>query len=78
MNIYDRIRYIISHQKITSEQLATLTGISYSRWTTVRRSKGRARAEEVEAICNLFPKYQMWIATGSTDTTQTTPAETRH
>jgi hypothetical protein len=63
--IYDRIRILIDLKGITSDDLAEKTGIKYSRWTYVRRKDGNARGEEVEAICKLFPEYQMWIATGS-------------
>jgi len=66
MTIDDRIRTLIDHVGITSDGLAAETGIKYSRWTTIRKTGGRARAEEVEALCILYPQFQMWIATGTT------------
>ncbi|TNF01144.1 MAG: XRE family transcriptional regulator [Bacteroidetes bacterium] len=62
--IDDRIRDLIKHVSLTSQQLAQSTGIKYVRWTTIRCGKAKVRAEEVEALCKLYPHFQMWVATG--------------
>lgn len=64
--IYDRMRELIEHKGITSEELAEKTGIKYTRWTYVRRKSGNSRGEEVEALCKLFPEYALWITTETT------------
>lgn len=66
MNIDDRIRCVLNTCGKTTEEIAAETGIKYSRWTTVRKTGGRARAEEVEALCSVFPEYALWIASGNT------------
>ena len=65
MNIDDRIRKLLNYIELSTEELAKKTDTKYSRWTTIRKTGGRARAEEVELLCNLYPQYQMWIATGN-------------
>lgn len=65
MDIDDRIRAVLNSCGYTTEQVAEKTGIKYSRWTTVRKTGGRARAEEVEALCKLFPEFALWIASGN-------------
>lgn len=67
MNIDDRVRKVINFTGTTSEDLAEKTGIKYSRWTTVRKTNGRSRGEEIEALAKLFPQYAYWVATGMTD-----------
>ncbi len=66
MNIDDRIRKLLKNSELTTEEISSRTGIKYSRWTTIRKKDGRARAEEVEALCKVFPEYSMWIASGLT------------
>lgn len=65
MNIDDRIRKLLNYIDLSTEDLAQKTGTKYSRWTTIRKTGGRARAEEVELLCKMFPQYQMWVATGT-------------
>jgi len=66
MTIDDRIKTFLKLKGIKSDDLARSTEIGSTRWNNARKSTGRFRAEEVEAICKLYPAYQMWIATGTT------------
>ncbi|MBN3562509.1 hypothetical protein [Aliamphritea spongicola] len=66
MNIDDRIRKLLNFIDLSTEDLARKTDTKYGRWTTIRKTGGRARAEEVEILCKLYPQFQMWIATGET------------
>lgn len=64
MNINDRIRKLLNSCQFTTEEIAEKTGFKYGRWTTIRKKDGQARAEEVEALCILFPEFTMWISAG--------------
>lgn len=65
MTIDDRIKQFLKLKGIKSDDLARETDIGTTRWNNARKGTGRFRAEEVEAICKLYPEYQMWIATNT-------------
>lgn len=65
MDVIDRIKLLIEEEKLTRESLASITGVSYTRWQTVLNRKGKARHDDIEALGKAFPNYAYWIAYGT-------------
>lgn len=42
------------------------TGIDRYRWGNIKNGKARLSADEIDAICKIFPEYAYWITTGKT------------
>lgn len=68
MNIEERAKEVILFNDAKSKELEEKTGIDRDRWNNLRKTKptAKVRAEEIEAICKIFPNYAYWIATGKT------------
>lgn len=69
-NLNDRIKAVIEFE--TSEfkragTLATLTAIAAESWKKFLAGKQKASIEMVQSICEKWPHYAFWIATGITD-----------
>lgn len=68
LTIEDRLRILMA--SITTrpnmwKELEELTGIPASSWVDFNRGKKRATAATVEAICQHYPHYALWITTGA-------------
>jgi len=68
MKIEKRMREVILYKEAKSKDLEELTGIDRDRWNNLRKTNptAKVRAEEVEAVINVFPEYAYWLATGGT------------
>jgi DNA-binding Xre family transcriptional regulator len=66
MNIEERMREIILTTNIKSKELEIKTGIDRDRWNNLRKTKptAKVRAEEVEALIDIFPNFAYWMTTG--------------
>lgn len=66
MDIQDRIKKVLKEANKTNKKLEQLTGIDRYRWANIKREKNaiKARTEDLEAICEIFPKYSYWLVTG--------------
>jgi hypothetical protein len=67
MNIEDRMREVILATDSKSKDLETITGIDRDRWNNIRKTNptAKVRAEEVEALAKIYPKFAYWLITGN-------------
>lgn len=63
------MRNLLIYKQAFGKEMEEKTGIDRDRWNNIRREKvvSKPRAEEVEAICKLWPEYALWISTGMTE-----------
>ncbi len=62
-SIDDRVRALVDRTGL--DELVKRTGISGTRWRTVRYDKRtRISTQEVEALVRLYPQYALWLASG--------------
>lgn len=59
-----RIKSICEMEEISREELATKTGITYSRWHNLMNDRGKIKSEEIEATGKAWPEYKLWVAYG--------------
>lgn len=61
--INERIRTLVDKAGI--DELVSSTGISSTRWRTVRYDKrSRISTDEVAALVEIYPQYALWLASG--------------
>lgn len=59
-----RIKEICELERLSREELAQRTGITYSRWHNLMNDRGKIKSEEIEATGKAWPEYMLWIAYG--------------
>ncbi len=64
MDYLERIELILSLENKNRKYLGENTDIGYNRWTTVMNKRGRLSVEELEAVANIWPEYEVWLFTG--------------
>jgi len=64
MNITERLNAIIEEEGVNRPFLEKQTGIKAKRWTNVQSGQAKAYAEEIEALCKIWPEYTMWLTSG--------------
>jgi hypothetical protein len=64
----DRYELLLALEKVKMTQLEEKTGIGRQRWHSVKNGKAKMRAEEIQALCTLYPEYTIWLATGQEQT----------
>lgn len=47
------------------DHLVRASEINYSRWKSLRHRKVRMSTEELEVLVRLYPRYGLWLATGT-------------
>jgi hypothetical protein len=60
----DRFKLLMQLENVKMPWLENRTGISRKRWTNVKAEHSEMRADEIEALCKIWPEYTMWIASG--------------
>ena len=63
MSITERLKLIIEEEGITRPALERKTGIKVKRWSNIFNGTAKLYADEVEAICKLWPQYAYWLCT---------------
>ncbi|WP_237149986.1 hypothetical protein [Metapseudomonas otitidis] len=64
--IEDRLRFLVRHLGAT--RLAGVTAIERRRWQTVATNYAvKARVEDIEALIQAFPQYELWLWRGQAD-----------
>lgn len=67
MTLRERLIKVIDHKGKTPKTMEELTGIDRAKWANIKRKDPiRATEEHIEAVCNLWPEYALWITTGKT------------
>jgi hypothetical protein len=61
--IKDRLISLFNRKR-TSVWFEEHTGISRYRWGNIRNGKARLTDAEIEAVCNIFPQYALWLVSG--------------
>jgi len=61
-----RIKTLLKAKQLKVDDLATLTNITYSRWSNVLAGKAKIRHIEIEALGNVYPEHKHWLAFGDT------------
>lgn len=64
MNEIERIKELLSTEKLKRKDLSKETGIAQDRWSDVINQRTKLRHEELEALGKLFPEYRIWLLTG--------------
>ena len=64
--IKERVITILKSSGIRLPELEERTGISRYTWNNLKNTarKREIKAEEIEAIVNLFPQYALWVVSG--------------
>jgi hypothetical protein len=63
--IKERLITLFNHER-TSVWFEKETGIDRYRWGNIRNGKARLSDAEIEAVCELFPQYALWLVSGKT------------
>lgn len=75
--IKERVITVLKYSGLKLPQLEELTGISRYTWSNLKNpAKSREiKAEEIEAVVKLYPKFALWIVSGEVhpDCGQTSP-----
>ncbi len=61
--IKDRLISLFNSER-TSVWFETKTGIDRYRWGNIRNGKARLTDAEIEAVCEIFPEYALWLVSG--------------
>ncbi len=48
-------------------RMESLTGIDRDTWRNIRYGKQKVNEDHIEAACNAFPQFRLWLETGRTD-----------
>lgn len=62
----NRIKKLLKCKRLKVNDLATLSNITYSRWSNVLAGKAKIRHIEIEALGKIYPEHKHWIAFGDT------------
>ena len=60
----ERFKLLVEAEGIKLPWLANETGIDRDRWNSVKHSKAKMAASEIEALDKIWPDYSYWLATG--------------
>lgn len=64
--IEDRLRFLVRH--LGAARLAGVTAIERRRWQTVATNYAvKPRVEDLEALIQAFPQYDLWLWRGQAD-----------
>ena len=61
--IKERLISLFNRER-TSVWFEEQTGIDRYRWGNIRNGKARLTDAEIEAVCELFPQYALWLVSG--------------
>ncbi|WP_240920362.1 DNA-binding protein [Metapseudomonas otitidis] len=62
----ERVRTLVRH--LTPSLVARSTGIEKARWGTVAHNqKVKVRLEDLDALIEAFPEYELWLWKGEVD-----------
>lgn len=62
----DRVRALVRH--LGPAQVAKRTGVEKPRWGTVAHNlKVKLRIEDMDALIEAFPEYELWLWKGEVD-----------
>lgn len=65
----ERVRTLVRH--LTPSLVAKSTGIDKARWGTVAHNqKVKVRLEDLDALIEAFPEYELWLWKGEVDPSQ--------
>lgn len=60
----ERLKAVLSHENMTREDLAELTGLRYTRINNAMNKRGKFDEDELELIAEKFPTFEFWLHTG--------------
>jgi hypothetical protein len=63
--IKERLISLFNRER-TSVWFEEQTGIDRYRWGNIRNGKARLTDAEIEAVCEVFPQYALWLVSGKT------------
>jgi hypothetical protein len=61
--IKERLISLFNNER-TSVWFEKETGIDRYRWGNIRNGKARLTDAEIEAVCEIFPEYALWLVSG--------------
>lgn len=61
--IKERLISLFNNER-TSVWFEKETGIDRYRWGNIRNGKARLTDAEIEAVCEIFPQYALWLVSG--------------
>lgn len=64
--IRDRLIELFNVLEISSRDMEQATGIDRNKWANIRGGKQRANEEHIEAVCDLYPHFALWLVSGRT------------
>lgn len=64
--VVNRIKTLLKAKQLKVDDLASKTGIAYSRWANVLSLKAKIRHAEIEALGSIYPEHKLWLAFGDT------------
>jgi len=66
MGIGDRVRGLLEIRGMPNK-LENKTGIDRDTWRNVRYAKQKVNEDHINAVCEAYPEYRLWIETGKTE-----------
>jgi len=60
----DRYRLLIQLESIKLPWLEKKTGVDRKRWSNVKLGHAEMKANDLQALCQVWPEYAYWLATG--------------
>ncbi len=66
MGIGNRVRGLLSVKGV-DKTLHNETDITYDTWRNVKYDRQKVNEKHIDAVCEVFPKYRLWVQTGGTD-----------
>jgi len=64
--IRDRLIELFNVLEVSSRDMEKATGIDRNKWSNIRGGKQRANEEHIEAVCDVYPQFALWIVSGRT------------
>lgn len=61
----DRFLLLIQLENVKMPWLEEKTGIGKKRWSSVKAGAVEMRAAETQALCEIWPEYALWLASGN-------------
>jgi len=60
----ERLKETLKHEKMSREDLAKKTGMTFTRINNAMNKRGHFRAEEINQIAECFPDFEFWLHSG--------------
>lgn len=64
MNVIDRVKLLKTLEGVTYSDIAGKAGIEKKRLENMVGRKAKVRHEDIEAIAQVYPQYEVWLFTG--------------